>query len=529
VRCNTVIATSNQLKDINIQLTFASKIPLIITAEMTLIESNKQLKDQYDQAQVKIAALQHELAQLKKLIFGSRQERFVPSSNNAQLTLGITADNVDACDVMAAKKVEYVRAKVQTPPAVHPGRSKLPEHLRREEIILEPEVVPPGSKRIGEEVTEQLESIPAELYVKKYIRPKYLVADNADGTSNIIIAPLPVTPIDKCIAGPGLLTQIVIDKYVDALPLYRQMQRFERAAVKLPYSTITDWVSATCKLIAPLYIALKAELLTSNYLHADETPIPVLDKDKKGKTHQGYYWLYQDSINKLVVFDYQPGRNKEGPTDMLKTFKGYLQTDGYEVYSNVAAGRDITLLNCWAHARRYFVEALDNDQTRASYALEQIQQLYAIERNCMLEELSFEQRRLVRYNQALPILESLGRWMEQHYLEVLPKSPIGKALAYSIKRMDKLKAYVFDGMLCIDNNPAENSIRPVAIGRKNYLFAGSHEAAMRSAMLYSLLGTCKLHGVNPHTWLQNILANLSQHPINKIKELLPQHWIKNQK
>lgn len=239
-----------------------------------------------EQLTFRLTQLQHELAQLKKLIFGSRQERFVCTVSSNQLTLGITAENIDTCQVTTAKKVEYTRTKAQTDPAPHPGRSKLPEHLRREEIILEPEHVPQGSRRIGEEITEQLECIPAELYVKQYIPPKYLVpADKDSVDAKIIIADLPVQPIDKCMAGPGLLAQLVIDKYCDHLPPHRQMQRFERAAVKLPYSTLTEWVSATCKLIAPLYDALGEDVLKSDYLRADETPVPVLDKDRKGKTH----------------------------------------------------------------------------------------------------------------------------------------------------------------------------------------------------------------------------------------------------
>ncbi|WP_217607382.1 IS66 family transposase [Chitinophaga sp. GbtcB8] len=478
-----------------------------------------------EQLAFRLTQLQHELAQLKKLIFGSRQERFVPAANSNQLTLGIAAENVAVCQVTAAKKVEYTRTKVQTSPVSHPGRNKLPEHLRREEIILEPEHVPQGSKKIGEEITEQLECIPAELYVKQYIRSKYLAPTAKDCVeSKIIIADLPVQPIDKCMAGPGLLAQLVIDKYCDHLPLHRQMQRFERAAVKLPYSTLTEWVSNTCKLIAPLYDALRAEVLQSSYLRADETPVPVLDKDKKGKTHQGYFWLYQDAIKKLVIFDYQEGRNKEGPTAMLAEFTGYLQTDGYEVYAGIAEQNGITLIHCMAHARRYFVEALDNDRQRAEYVLEQIQLLYTIEHDCTQRALSFDERKALRLQKATPILEGLGKWMQQQYVLVLPKSPIGKALAYSIKRWDKLSAYTKNGILSIDNNLAENSIRPVAIGRKNSLFCGSHEAAKRSAMLYSLMGTCKMHGVNPYTWLKEILIRIPQHPINKIKDLLPHNW-----
>jgi transposase len=407
----------------------------------------------------------------------------------------------------------------------HPGRSPLPAHLRREETTIEPGMIPEGSKRIGEEITEELDYVPGELFVKKYVRPKYASAVSENGSTQIVIAPMPVRPIDKAIAGSGLLAQVVIDKYVDHLPLYRQMQRFERSGVKLAYATITDWISATCKLLSPLYEALKAEVLQSGYLHADETPIKVLDKDKKGTTHRGYYWVYNHSPGKLVFFDYQEGRGEQGPQGILKDYKGYLQTDGYAVYDSFDQREGITLLHCMAHARRYFIDAQNNDADRAAYVLERMQQLYARERSYKEQGLTYEQCKETRSTEAAPILEELGRWMKDQYCEVFPKSPIGKALAYSIQRWDRLCLYTTNGALCIDNNPVENSIRPVAIGRKNYLFCGSHEAAKRTAMLYSLLGTCKLHGLNPFTWLKDVLERLPSHSIKNVAELLPHRWL----
>ena len=483
----------------------------------------------YDEQKAINVALRHELDQLKKMIFGSRHERFVSSGNNpAQLTLDIAVEEVAACSVIAEKKIEYTRATVEQKPFIHPGRTKLPDHLRREKTVIEPAHIPEGAKKIGEEITEELEYVPGELYVNQFVRPKYITPAKEDGSTKVAIAPMPVRPIDKAIAGPGLLAQVVIDKYVDHLPLYRQMQRFERAGVKLSYSTITDWVSGTCKLITPLYEALKAEVLQSSYLHADETPIKVLDKEKSGKTHRGYFWVYNNSPGKLVLFDYQQGRGEQGPQGILKDFNGYLQTDGYQVYEPFDKKDGVTLLHSMAHARRYFVEARDNDAARADYVLVRMQQLYTIERQCKEKGLTYEQRKEVRCTEAIPVLDELGRWMKEQYKETFPKSPIGKALAYSIERWGRLCLYTTNGMLNIDNNPVENSIRPVAIGRKNYLFCGSHEAAQRTAMLYSLLGTCKLHGVNPFTWLKNILERTPTFPINQIKELLPHRWVATQ-
>jgi hypothetical protein len=334
-------------------------------------------------------------------------------------------------------------------------------------------------------------------------------------------------PLNKCIAGAGLLAQVIIDKYVDHLPLYRQMQRFERSGVKIPYSTLTDWVSGTAKLLTPLYEVHKKEVLSTHYLHADETPIKVLDKDKKGKTHRGYFWVYHSPVQRLVLFEYRMGRGREGPHEVLKDFTGYLQTDGYVVYDDFDKQAPITLLHCMAHARRTFHESVDNDHLRATYALQQIQLLYDIERQAKEQQLGADQRKQLRQEQSVPILMHLKGWLKNNYVQVLPQSAIGKAIGYSLERWDKLMIYATDGQLDIDNNPVENSIRPVAIGRKNYLFCGSHEAAQRSAMLYSLVGSCKLHNINPSHWLKDVISRIPTHSMRNISQLLPHHWTNN--
>ncbi|MBA3830277.1 MAG: IS66 family transposase [Taibaiella sp.] len=468
---------------------------------------------------LQINALQQELANLRRLIYGSKNERFLPANGSlSQLSLDIQADAVGACSVTKAQKIEYTRNTTQITKE-HPGRTKLPEHLERREIIIEPAEVTEGCKKIGEEITEELDYEPGKLFVNRYVRPKYVQANNA----GIIISSMIDRPLPKAIVGTGLLAQIIIDKYVDHLPLYRQMERFKREGINIPYSTISDWIKNGCALIDPLYEALKKLILQSSYLHADESPIKVLDKDKKGSTHRGYYWVYQNSIEGLVLFDYQEGRGREGPQQMLKDFKGYLQTDGYAVYDYFKDKEDIEVLHCMAHARRMFYEARDNDKAIAEYALQQIGLLYDIERKAKQQQLEPEQILVLRQTESVPVLQSLGTWMKEAYLKALPKSAIGKALGYSIKRWPELMLYASDGKFNIDNNPVENSIRPVAIGRKNYLFAGSHDAAKRSAMLYSLMGTCKLHSINPFIWLRDVLQRIDNHPINKISELLPQN------
>jgi len=487
----------------------------------SLYEESVQLHEEYvKKFDQEIITLRHEIANLKRLIFGSKSESFIPQdTRSTQLSLDMQAEAVATCSVIKAQKIEYTRQQLEIKKN-HPGRTQLPEHLERWEIIIEPPQLTGGCKKIGEEITEELEYEPGKLFVNRYVRPKYVMADN----SEIIIAPMMDRPLPKAIAGPGLLAQIIIDKYVDHLPLYRQEQRFKREGVNIPYSTISDWIKNGCVLLDPLGESLKKMVISSDYLHADETPLKVLDKNKKGTTHRGFYWVYHNSIDNLVWFDYREGRGREGPNEVLKDFKGYLQTDGYNVYDIFKENKDITVLHCMAHARRKFFEAKENNAAVAEYALEQIGLLYAIERKAKEQQLTAGEIFELRQAEALPILESLGKWMKETYIKSLPKSTIGKALGYSIERWQQLMMYASDGKLNIDNNPVENSIRPVAIGRKNYLFAGSHEAAERSAMLYSFLGTCKLNSINPFIWLQDVLRRISNHPINKIEELLPQNW-----
>ena len=435
-----------------------------------------------------------------------------------QLSLGITSPEKTIPEVPSAQEqISYTRNKRISSTPVKTARMKLPADLPREQVVLEPSEDVTGMVKIGEEITEELERIPGKLFVRQYVRPKY-ARPRGEG---ILIAELPARPIDKGIPGPGLLAQIVIDKYTDHLPIHRQIQRFEREGIKLPSSTLTDWISSSCTLLEPLYEVLKKKVLSSDYLQADETPIKVLDKAKKGTTHRGYHWVYHAPAKGLVFFDYREGRGREGPMEILKDFTGHLQTDGYVVYENFGQKKSVTLLHCMAHARRKFDEAKDNDLNRAEYALTEIQKLYAIERNARQQALSHEARLQLREQQSIPILKELKHWMVENYKAVTPKSTIGQALHYALERWDKLMLYTTNGKLQIDNNLVENAIRPVAVGRKNYLFAGSHNGAIRAAMLYSFLGTCKINDINPFDWLRSTLDRLPNYPVNKISELLP--------
>jgi len=264
----------------------------------------------YEEATVTIAMLKHRIDLLEKMLFGSKQERFVPTSptTTSQLTLDLQADAIATCNVVEEKQITYTKTTVaiEKKPLVHPGRNKLPGHLKRVVTVIEPDNIPEGSIKIGETVTEQLDCNPMEFFVNQTIRNKYLVPSQAeDDNSKIIIAPLPVQPIDKCIAGPGLLTQILIDKFLYHLPAYRQQQRFGHSGITMPYSTVIAWIALSCNLLNVLYEALQKELLESNYIHADETGIKVIDKNKGGKKiHSGFFWVYNNSHKKLVFFDY---------------------------------------------------------------------------------------------------------------------------------------------------------------------------------------------------------------------------------
>lgn len=480
-----------------------------------------------------IEAFKHQIAQFQKMIFGSRHERFEASDpdnllgkNSVQLSLGLEADTISACKITEATEVKYIRTKTEvTPNKPHPGRAALPEHLRRETIILQPDTDVTGLKKIGDEVTEILDLIPGELYVKQYIRPKYVVPVS-EINDTIITASLPGRLMEKCMFGEGLLAQILADKYCDHLPLYRQMQRFKRAGVTIAQSTMNSATTRALDSLFSLYEAHKKLVLGSKYLHVDETGIRVMDETKKGTTHDGFYWVYHNSKDKMVLFDYRPGRGREGPDDILKNYQGYLQADGYSVYKDFEKRPGIQVLNCMAHARRKFVDAQQNDAARAHHALGLFQKLYDTERTIKEKGLSGEALLELRQKESVPVLKQLKQWMIEEYPKVTPASVIGKAIGYCLPRWKKLSLYTTDAILNIDNNPVENAIRPVAIGRKNYLFAGSHDAAQRSAMVYSLFSTCRLHNINPYEWLKNILERMHLYTTANIHELLPQNWKK---
>jgi transposase len=469
--------------------------------------------------------LRLQIIELQKFIFSGKQEKFKlnPDSNEQQIAL-FENDKLAEVVVESTKHVKAHDVKQTVVRVNHPGRKPLPAHLRREEIILTPVEDVTGLTAVGEEITEILEYQQGELYVKKYIRPEYIKPD-LDGTqAKRVIALLPNMPIAKSYVGASLLSHLMVSKYIDHLPIYRQLQMFSRQKITIEDNTVNNWFKQGCNLIEPLFEAHQRQVLTTKYLSVDETPIKVLDKTKKGTTHQGYYWVYYNTHNRQVLFKYQTGRAAEWPKETLKHYQGYLQIDGYAGYNQFDNVEGIIALNCWAHARRKFIDAQSFDNAKASEVLTQIQLLYAVEKYCVENKYTPDEIKNYRLQNAAPILTALHKILQTQLLSSLPKSPLGIALQYTLARWDKLNVYLQDGNLRIDNNLVENSIRPVAIGRKNYLFAGNHEAAGRSAMLYSLFATCKLHNVNPIQWLTYVFENINNHKINAIDQLLPQNY-----
>jgi transposase len=498
----------------NGQVTYQVNRPISEEEYLLLQKENTELSEKVTTLTAELLYYKQELAQLKRMIFGSKSERHI-GSDPGQLNLGLDIETIDQPE-KETEQITYSRSK----PDNKKGsaiRLALPSHLHREEHIIEPVEDITGARKIGEVVTEVLEYTPGKFYVEKYVRPKYVFPKE----EKIVIGELPTLPIPRGNAGAGLLAHLLISKFVDHLPFYRQVQQFKRQDIDIAESTISGWFAASCRLLEPLYDRLVARVRQSSYLMADETPIPVQTRDKPGSTHKGFHWVYFAPIEKLVCFDYRKGRGRDGPEEFLEKFRGMLQTDGYNAYDIYEKKDGITLYGCMAHSRRKFEISKDNDPQRAEYVLDRMRKVYMVEREARESNLSYDQRKELRIEKSLPVLQELEKWMKEQLPEVLPKSSIGQAITYTLRLWNRLTRYIENGQAEIDNNLIENSIRPVALGKKNYLFAGSHEAAQHAAMIYSFLGTCKINNIEPYSWLKDTLSRIPDHSIQKLDELLP--------
>jgi len=468
--------------------------------------------------------LNGQLYYLKRQLFGKKSEKLDPAQ---RLLFESLYDQVKSkIDRQKPSKAKTIKKRRNTN---HKGRNPLPRDLPREIIEIEPpeeEKVCPvcnnDKQRIGSEETEKLEYVPASFYVKKYVRYKYACKECQ---SNISIGQLPPMAIDKGIPGEGLLAHIITSKYCDHNPLNRLEGILKRHGVDINVSTMCDWVGKSADLLEPLVKRMHEKILQSPKINTDDTPIPVKSKKRRGSTYNGYLWVYVDDKHN-VVFDFTPTRSREGPLKFLGKYSGYVQADAYSGYDEFFRKSNATEVGCNAHARRKFDYALDTDPVRAARMLVLWGRLYDIERKAKDENYSSAQLLEARQKEAGPILAEIKTVLDEYKNQVLPKSPIGKAITYSLNQWEALNRYVDDPMLEIDNNLSERILRMVVIGRKNYMFAGSEAGAWRAAIIYSLVASCKLNEIDPFRYFRDVLARVSTHPANKIDELLPSEWKK---
>jgi len=471
--------------------------------------------------------LQGQLYYLKRQLFGKRSEKLDP---NQRLLFENLYNEVQA-KIEQQQQEQQKKAAGKTksrPNANHKGRRPLPSSLPRETIVIEPE---PEEKvcaecnhdkdKIGEEVTEKLEYTPASFYVKRYVRPKY-GCKTCDNT--IVIGALPPMVIDKGVPGESVLAHIITSKFADHNPLNRLEGIFKRHGVEITVSNMCDWVGVSADLLEPLVDRMHELIRQSPVIHTDDTRIPIKSKSRKGSTYNGYLWVYLDKRGN-VVFDFTPTRSREGPILFIgKDYTGKVHADAYSGYDELFRVSKATEAGCNAHARRKFEYALDSDPVRAARMLVLWGRLYAIEKRAKDEDYTDEQLLAARQAEALPIFEEIWAAITEYKDQVLPKSPMGKAIGYTMNQWEALKRYTGDPQLSVDNNVAERMLRMVVIGRKNYLFAGSEAGAKRAAIIYSLVASCKWHGHDPFAYFNDVLKKVTIWPANKIDDLLPANW-----
>ena len=459
------------------------------------------------------------IAKLRRMIFGTRSEKVSREIEQLELKL----------EELETQQAERVTASPQTnvPAKARPIRRPLPEHLPREVHTHQPteDACPDCGgelRKLGEDVSEILERVPATYKVIRHVRVK-MACSKCDV---IVQAPAPSRPIERGLAGPNLLAHVLVSKYAVHLPLYRQSEIFAREGIDLDRSTLADWVGAASCLLAPLIDQIRKHVLAADKIHADDTPIPVLAPGL-GKTKTARLWTYvrddrpagQDEPP-AVWFAYTPDRKGEHPRHHLSHFTGILQADGYAGFHHLYEGGRIVEAACWAHVRRKFYDIqVANDSAIATEAVQRIGALYDIERE--IRGKPAELRCQIRQARAGPLIEELHRWLNKTLTKLSRKSDTAAAIRYALSRWRALTRYLDDGRIEMDNSAAERALRTVALGRKNFLFCGSDAGGDRAAAIYSLLGTAKLNGLDPELYLRRVLEQIADHPINRIHELLP--------
>jgi len=473
-------------------------------------------------------SLQSRIDYLARQLFGRKSERIDPN----QLALFEPAQAQAPAQAEEDEEMETITR----PKRKGHGRKPLPKDLPRERVVhdLTPEekLCPEcGTERkaFGEDISEQLDYVPASIKVIEHVRPKYACPCCGE---HVAQAQKPAQPIEKGLAAPGLIAHVITSKYCDHLPLHRQEKILARHGIELSRKTLCGWTLQAAALLAPVVFAMTDRVLQSRVIHTDDTPVRVQDPDKKRTTRKAYLWPYVgDADNPYTVFGYTPTRCKDGPESFLQAFTGtqekprYLQCDAYPGYNGLfAKERHLLEVACWAHARRKFHDAKNSDPVRANLALLKIGKLFELERVAREQGLGDAARLTMRQQDATPLLDELKAWMEQTQQEVLPKSPMGEATNYALTLWEELNRYITQPFLNIDNNAAERAIRGIAVGRKNWLFLGSDAGGHAAAVHFSLIASAQRHGLDPFAYLRSLLTHIPTWPNRDIDKLLPDQW-----
>ena len=496
--------------------------------------SNDNLPDDIEALKALVLKYRDEASTLREQLNILIARRFGPSSEKhtpEQLGLfnEVEQSTQDESDEEACEEELSVPAHSRK----KPGRKPLPDYIERVEVLHdlpESEKVCPHDgtalERIGEEVSEQLDVIPARVQVLRHIRPKYSCPCCREGIKTAVMPP---QPIPRSIASPGLLAYVATAKYVDALPLYRQEDILKRAGIELPRATLANWMMKLGELVLPLINLLRDNLLEHGIVQMDETAVQVLKEENKAASSKSYMWVQRGGPpdKPVILFDYDASRGGAVPLRLLEGYRGYLQCDGYEGYGAIGKREGITLVGCWAHARRKFDEAIKAQGKkgkakagRATKGLSFIQKLYRIEK--LARELTPDERYALRQAQAVPLLNEIREWLDKSIPEVPPQSAVGKALSYLHGQWPKLVRYVEDGRISIDNNAAERTIRPFVIGRNNWLFSDTVNGAQASSRLYSLILSAKANGHEPYRYLSHVFKELpTATTVEHFEALLP--------
>jgi transposase len=483
------------------------------------------LHRQAEADRVEIDNLQLLIAKLKQVHFGAKSERVERQIDQLQMRIEDLEMN-RAAEAPVFAESEASESAVLT--RRRPKREPLPAHLPRETQTVASEHADcpecGGKLRpLGEDVSEILEFVPGHFKVIRQVRPKL----SCGGCSTIVQAPAPSRPVDRGLAGPGLLAHVLVSKYAHHLPLYRQAEIYSNLGVELERSTLADWVGGAARTLDPLVTAIRRYVLSGEKVHGDDTPVPVLAPGE-GKTKTGRAWTYvrddRGAGSKdppAVWFAYSPDRKGAHPQEHLRTFRGILQADAYAGFNGVYAPGHVVEAACWAHVRRKFHDLSlgTTPSPLGQEAVRRIGQLYEIERE--IRGQLPEERRAVRQERAKPLVDALEQWLREQYGKLSRKSATAKAIQYALGLWPALVRYCGDGRIEIDNNAAERALRAVAIGRKNYLFAGSDTGGERAAAIYTLIGSAKLNGLDPAGYLRFVLERIADHPVQRIAELLP--------